>query len=223
MATSKSYPTYHFYGFTFSGGNAKLGECISFSTSCLSCDPSAPCFKKCYANRLAAFRKNVAKSYDTNYELAFLRLDLLEKACEKAFALADALEIPFRWHVSGDIMNAEYFAMMVRLSNKFQNVKVIAMTKQYAIVNDWIAANGIEALPENLRKGLAFSAWPGFPMPNPYALPIAGFIPKGEEIGKRFVCPNQTTKKLGKTWTCSDCAKHGIGCFSGEDRNFTEH
>lgn len=223
-AKKVNYPTFHFNGFTFSGGNAKLGECISFSTSCLSCDPTAPCFAKCYAQRLANFRKNVRESYDNNYELAIIDRDALKHAVNTAFSLCEGMGLPFRWHVCGDIIDADYMEMIVNVSRRHPAVKVVLMTKRYAIVNEWLDNNGgLDALPENLRKGLAFSEWEGFPMPNPYKIPIAGFIPKKQPVNGRPVCPNQLAKKNGITWTCNDCARHNCGCFAGCDRYFLEH
>lgn len=74
----------------------------------------------------------------------------------------------FRFGVSGDIYNADYFEHMVELTRKNKHCEVLCFTKQYDIVNNYLEHH---RLPKNLH--LIFSAWKGLEMPNPYNLPEA--------------------------------------------------
>ena len=50
---------------SISSRNEKLGDIKSVSLPAVkTCNPSAPCFKYCYARKLAAYRSNVGKSYE---------------------------------------------------------------------------------------------------------------------------------------------------------------
>lgn len=95
---------------TISNGNSKLGVIPSVSLpACTTCNPSAPCFKTCYARRLEARRASVRDSYAHN-------LDVLV-ADPRAYWLqvraAAVMARFFRFHVSGDMPNAEYLREMV--------------------------------------------------------------------------------------------------------------
>lgn len=112
----------------------------------------------------------------------------------------------FRWHVSGDIVNAEYFLGMVRVANENPKCEFLAFTKAYQIVNAAIAAGAV--IPSNLH--ILFSAAPGVDMPNPYRLP---------ECHINFADPSKNTYCGGAEYVhrcggnCTECAINGCGCF----------
>jgi len=122
----------------------------------------------------------------------------------------------FRWHVSGDILDADYFAEMVSIAREFPEFTFWTYTKMFGIVNDWISANG--ALPVNLH--VMFSVWDGMPTPNPFGLPVfACRLKDGNkditdtEFSKMFKCPNN----------CDICKASCRGCVVGESAYADEH
>ena len=55
---------------SISNGNAKMGAIPSVSLPpCTTCNPNAPCFKKCYAVKLARRYKTVANAYERNLDI----------------------------------------------------------------------------------------------------------------------------------------------------------
>lgn len=150
---------------TISKGNSKMGLIYSVSLPpIITCRADAPCKKGCYALKGAFLYKNVSSAYLNNYEL--YNNNPLE------FELSILKQLPqygvFRWHVSGDIINNEYLNMMVRLAKKLKNVKFLAFTKKYEIVNEYL--NNYK-LPKNLK--IVFSAWNGLELENNHKLSVA--------------------------------------------------
>jgi hypothetical protein len=118
----------------------------------------------------------------------------------------------FRYHVSGDIPDADYLGRMVDLARKIPGTEFLAFTKKYDLVNDFLTRDEI---PANLH--IIFSAWPGMEMNNPHGLPVAAVIFKGDEPRDGWkVCPG----------SCASCAARGVGCWElkhGETIAFYEH
>lgn len=183
---------------TISKGNLKMGSIPSVSLpACTTCNPSAPCFAKCYAVRLAKRRKNVRDSYQKN-------LDILNEdagaywAQVKAGAMVNRF---FRYHVSGDIPNFEYFVNMVKLAEELPHTEFLAFTKQYEIVNDFLYY-GFK-IPQNLK--IIFSNWGAWKCDNPHNLPVCEVIFKGEEPAPNWeICGGN----------CTECALNGVGCWN---------
>lgn len=194
---------------SISPGNTKMGAIPSISLPpVITCANGCTCAKKCYAAKLCRLRPAVREAYARN-------LDILRTAPESYWLQVEAAATCsrfFRYHVSGDIPNADYLARMVDLARKHPETEFLAFTKQYKIVNDLLTR---EALPANLR--LIFSAWPGMVMDNPHELPVAEVIFKGEG-------PRPGWKVCGGN--CAECACRGVGCWelkSGETIAFYEH
>ena len=185
------------YQITISRGNAKLGAIPSVSLpSCVTCNPSAPCFKECYAQRLEKRYKQTRESYAHN-------LEVLNAAPDSYWLQVMAAAITtryFRYHVSGDIPNAEYLANMERVALNMPGTRFLAFTKQYKIVNDYIECNG--PLPSNLI--IIFSNWGAWKCENPHNLPQCEVIFKGQE-------PEENWKICGGN--CTECACRGVGCW----------
>lgn len=196
---------------SISKGNIKMGAVPSVSLPpVITCPKGCPCAAKCYALKLCKLRPTVREAYARN--LRVLQADPAAYWVQvKAAAVTSRF---FRFHVSGDIPNAEYFAEMVRLAAELPHTHFLAFTKNYPIVNAHIAANG--ELPENLH--LIFSEWgEGWAVPNPHNLPTAAVIFKGCE-------PRESWKICGGN--CTECASCGIGCWElkkGETIAFFEH
>ena len=150
---------------TISKGNSKMGLIYSVSLPAgITCRADTPCKKGCYALKGTFLYKNVRNSYTNNLEL-FL-------ADKKAYEQSILQQLPmygvFRWNVSGDIVNMEYLEMMIRIAKKLKNIKFLAFTKKYELINEYLETKKI---PKNLK--ILFSAWNGLTMDNPNNLPIA--------------------------------------------------
>lgn len=153
-----------------SWGNKKMDKVSSVSTlSGITCIPDAPCLKSCFAKRLTHVRKTLKESWQINTSILqedmtwyFDRIDHHLK-CKKPILQSNL----FRWHVSGDIPSLEYFDRMIRLARKHKDMKFLAFTKQYAIINSFDKRN----VPMNLKP--VFSAWPGLELVNPNGYPVA--------------------------------------------------
>ena len=182
---------------SISAGNSKMGAIPSVSLpACITCNPSAPCFKLCYAAKITRLYKTVKNAYDRNLDI--LNNDPARYWLEVKQAAKMARY--FRFHVSGDIPNAEYFAEMVKLAREIPNTTILAFTKQYTIVNDFLSNGG--AIPGNLK--LIFSNWGAWKCENPYNLPVCEIILRG-------TTPAPDWKICGGN--CTACACAGIGCW----------
>jgi hypothetical protein len=182
---------------SISRGNSKMGAIPSVSLpACITCNPAAPCFKLCYAAKISRLYKNTAAAYQWN-------LDILKTDPAAYWLQVKAAAITarfFRFHVSGDIPSAEYFAQMVKLAEELPSTNFLAFTKQYTIVNEYISNGG--AIPSNLK--IIFSNWGAWKCENPYNLPVCEIILKGND-------PAPNWKICGGN--CTACACAGIGCW----------
>lgn len=182
---------------SISPGNSKLGAIPSVSLpACITCNPSAPCFKLCYAAKISRLYKNTAAAYDRN-------LNILKEDPARYWLSVKAAALTaryFRYHVSGDIPNAEYFNNMVILARELPNTNFLVFTKQYNIVNEYI--NGGGEIPRNLK--MIFSNWGAWKCENPYNLPVCEIILRGND-------PAPDWKICGGN--CTACACAGIGCW----------
>ena len=202
---------------TISKGNDKMGEIPSVSLPsyifCIFCG----CWKKCYANRMEKRRKNIRESYAKNAKILLKNPEEFWRQVKKAVRKSCF----FRFHVSGEIPNYEYFCKMIETALENPHCDILCFTKKYAIVNRWIDEHGktAEALPKNLH--IIFSAWDDLEMVNPYNLPEAhvrfkngkSTLPEGKEA---FHC-------FGN---CETCYLAGCGCWRlkiGEAVEFDEH
>lgn len=182
---------------SISKGNSKMGAIPSVSLpACITCNPAAPCFKLCYAAKISRLYKTVKTAYDRNLEI----LNSDQSAYWEQVKQGAQMARYFRFHVSGDIPNAEYFAAMVQLARDLPKTSFLAFTKQYNIVNDYLNNGG--TIPENLK--IIFSNWGAWKCENPHALPECEIILKGSE-------PAPDWKICGGN--CTECACRGIGCW----------
>lgn len=197
---------------SFSKGNTKMGAIPSVSLPpIITCPPNAPCAKKCYAQKLCRLYPSVKKAYQNN-------LDILNSDPNEYFnQVFEAVRMSryFRFHVSGDIPNYDYFASMVAIAWDNPHCEMLAFTKRYEIVNKYLSDQILPHLPKNLH--IIFSEWGCSPIPNPYNLPTAAVIFKGDE-------PKDEWKICGGN--CTECACRGVGCWElkkGETIAFYEH
>ena len=182
---------------SISKGNSKLGAIPSVSLpACVTCNQSAPCFKLCYAAKISRLYKTVNAAYNRNLEI----LNSSPAEYWQQVKTGAKMARYFRYHVSGDIPNAEYFYNMVELARDLPGTTFLAFTKQYQTVNNFLNNGG--TIPENLK--IIFSNWGAWKCANPYELPQCEIILKGNE-------PAPNWKICGGN--CTACACAGIGCW----------
>ena len=102
---------------------------------------------------------------------------------------------------------------MVRIAKTYKHFIFWTYTKQYHIVNKWIAENG--QLPENMC--VMFSQWKvedengniiAIPFSNPYKMPVFTVRFQEESIPQNmFKCPGN----------CNICKEHKTGCIGKMD------
>ena len=196
----------------FSDGNTKMGNVPSVSLPPVkTCHNCAECSKKCYAKRIYARLPVCKNQYDSNYEL-------YKSDPKKYFEDINTVlknSTFFRFHVSGDIPDAEYFEGMIKACRKNKHCKVLCFTKNYEVVNNFLKAR--RKLPVNLH--LIFSIWDNTPYENPYKLPTAHVLYKdGHTTAK-----NPTHLCDGNCFKCFIHDKGCIGLERGESVVFKQH
>lgn len=179
-----------------SNGNNKIGRIANISmTPIASCNGCADiCGRDCYA--MKAYRQYPAtrEAWDQNLKQA--TNDMGSFFDEIQAYLAKYKKTFFRWHVSGDIINRDYFANMVSMVMLFPHIKFLAFTKQYAIINQHLDLYNI--LPENIS--IVFSAWPKHPLDNPHGMPVAWM-----QDGTEDRIPDDALHCIGNCETCGLC------------------
>ena len=195
---------------SISKGNIKMGAVPSVSTLPFITCPGrckGTCGAECYAAKIANLRTSVLVSYARNTALAMLKPELYWAGIDYAIKGTRF----FRFHVSGDIMNADYFRKMVDAARNNPHCQILTFTKRYEIVNAWIAENG--GLPENLH--ILFSGWENLQPENPYKLPETN-VYDTEPREEWLLCGGN----------CFECGCRGVGCWqarTGETIAFRKH
>lgn len=194
-----------------SQGNSKMGSIRSVSLPPIKTCPKCSCSTICYANKVARIRPTVRESYERNLETLRMEPDRYWKEVDQAIATSAY----FRFHVSGDIPDADYFARMVVAAYRHPACQILCFTKRYEIVNKALSAGFV--IPQNLH--VIFSAWRGYPMYNPYGLPEAHVL-----YSDGFTTAKETAKSCGGN--CTTCAETDSGCWTlrrGEQVVFRQH
>jgi hypothetical protein len=194
---------------------SKLGFAIATVNlpSVVTCRKNAPCAKGCYALKGNFLYKNVKKSHNNNYK-AYI------KNPEGYFSVIDATltQIPyryFRYHSSGDIVDAKYFRLMCDLAVKHKQTKFLCFTKKYEIINEYLGAGN--TIPNNLV--IVLSNWKDFKCDNPYNLPTA-YVDFGDN---KYEFPTNSNRCSGY---CGECVNTENSCWDmkkGESVVFTKH
>lgn len=200
-------------GVSISKGNEKLGSIQSVSLpSVVTCRPCA-CKKKCYARRIELRRRNVRDAYQNNLDILKTEPDVYWREVEAAIMLSRF----FRFHVSGDIPDANYFDRMVEVAGMNKHCEILCFTKKYEVVNEYLSSHGANSLPDNLH--IVLSAWVGLPMTNPFSLPEAHV-----RYRDGTTTASDGAKECGGN--CTECAITDDGCWTlknGEQVVFNEH
>lgn len=189
---------------SMSNNNSKTGKaCLNLAFPLVTCRPDAPCRYECYAGKGCQQIAVVQGAYYRNMRLYY---DDPDNFFEQIYCKIKFSGLPkVRWFDSGDIADAEFFDRMVELCKRTPDVKHMAFTKKYEIVNEYIDKNG--KLPDNLN--VMFSAWHKmWHIPNPHNLGIAYIDFNDKSLNPEFpknafICP-------GRESTCSACG----ACFN---------
>lgn len=192
-------------------GNSKLGKIMSVSlpagVTCRNC----ACQTKCYAKKLERLRPSVRNAYKNNLDILTSDPETYWREVEASIMMSRF----FRFHVSGDIPNAEYLEKMVEISERNKHCEILCFTKRFEFVNEFLDNGGV--IPENLH--MIFSGWKDLEMNNPYNLP---------EAHVRFRDGSTTARDdaIECGGNCSECAITDSGCWtlhSGQQAVFNEH
>ena len=197
---------------SISKDNTKMGAVPSVSLlPFISCPGrcKGTCGEHCYAAKITNLRSTVLKAYAKNTAIAMLKPDLFWSGVNYAMAGTRF----FRFHVSGDILNGDYFSKLIEACRNNSHCQVLVFTKRYEIINAWIKNNG--SLPENLH--LLFSGWENLKPINPHKLPETN-------IYTSETAPHPEWLLCGGN--CYECGCRGVGCWqakTGETIAFKKH
>ena len=185
--------------------NSKTGcGVIDLAFPVITCREDAPCKKTgCYCMKGTQQMASVQGAYYRNYRL--YHEDPVDFWNQVQFKLAHCGLSKCRYFDAGDLPNYAFIDGMVATAKKFPEMKFMAFTKKYFLVNQWIDNNG--NLPDNLN--IIFSAWDkNWEVLNPHHLPVAYVdfkdFEKNPVLPEKYqTCPNQKDKTI----TCSMCGK----------------
>jgi len=195
---------------SISNKNEKMGPIPSVSLPpIVTCKHCESCSKDCYAARMAAWKKTVREAWQRN-------LEIVSKDRDSYFLQVKAAAMItrfFRWHVSGDILDIDYFDRMVKMARELKGTEFLVFTKNYDDVNEYFQSH---KKPANLH--LIFSLpFDGARIDNPHNFPTAAVIFKGQEPAPEYkICGGN----------CTECACRGVGCWQlkkGETIAFNKH
>ena len=197
-----------------STGNVKIGKVMNVSLMpIITCANCKECKHLCYDIKACMMYPGVVNARMRNTVLAtnhrgefFARIDAAMSRRRK--------NKYFRWHVAGDILDGDYFDRMVDIARKHSDFVIWTYTKNYKVVNDWVAAHGgnRDAVPSNFS--VMFSEWRGMPMDNPYGFPEFRVVFKDDPVKPvGHYCPGN----------CDICKELHRGCVVGETTYCNEH
>ena len=179
--------------------NRKTGPAIlDLAFPVCSCREDAPCKESCYACKGAQQIAVVQAAYYRNWRLWNEDPDNFFEQVFYEIKYSGLTTV--RFFDSGDICSVDFLHRMVLLCEKTPDVRYMAFTKQYELVNDYISEHG--ELPDNLN--IIFSAWDKlWNVPNPYNLPVAYVDFKDKRMNPEF--PKNSFRCPMKESTCSAC------------------
>lgn len=193
-------------------GNRKIGRVLNVSLPpVITCCNCSGCLKLCYDIKAVLQYPEVRKARARNYVI-------LMRDRQKYFdEIIETIKRRqknkyFRWHVSGDIVDVDYFNNMVKIARMFPKFRFWTYTKAYVYVNKWCDINGKENIPDNLT--IMFSEWKGMPINNPYRFPeFRVWFHDEKKPARVHWCPGN----------CELCLNSKTGCPYGQTTYCEEH
>lgn len=201
-----------------SKGNRKIGRVMNVSLPpMLTCHHCKECMHICYDIKACLqYPETVIDARIRNYMI--MTKDRSEYFNRIGWAMSKRKKNRyFRWHVAGDIIDYDYFDRMVQNAIAHPDFIIWTYTKEYDIVNEWIANHGgnKNSLPKNFT--VMFSEWRGLEMKNPYGLPEFRVVFNDDEVKPdpktNHYCPGN----------CDICKALHRGCVAGETTYCNEH
>ena len=205
---------------TVSTANSKLGKQIASVNlpAGITCRPDAPCRNGCYALKGRFMFKSTRACHERNLQSFFDDKENYFNYIAGRCSLERYAH--FRWHSSGDIVNDDYLAGIVRVAAAASETKFLCFTKKYELVNNFIAKGG--KIPENLT--IVFSCWGDFVPDNPYDLPTSyARFNKVSSIDSDENIPDDAVECKG---SCKDCVHTEMNCWNlknGQSVVFNKH
>lgn len=189
-----------------SNGNRKIGKAMNVSLPpILSCGNCKECKHFCYDIRACLQYKNVIDARIRNYVILLKNRDLYFSTIDKACSRRKTNKM-FRWHVSGDIIDLDYFCRMVEIARNHPDFIFWTYTKMYHIVNEYCDRYGKESIPGNFS--VMFSEWKGMELVNPYHFGEFRALYENESIPENtYYCPGN----------CDICKAARRGCIANEN------
>ena len=201
---------------SISKGNRKIGKVMNVSLlPIITCGKCKQCKQFCYDIKACLQYLNVIKARARNTAILFNDRDYYFSEIEKAIARRKTNKF-FRWHVSGEIVDLDYFCRMVEIAKNHNDFVFWTYTKMYSIINDYCGKYGKETIPENLK--VMFSKWDGLEMDNPFNFPV--FAVRMENGNIDYIPFESFYKCSGN---CDICKALNRGCIRGENTFTDEH
>lgn len=196
--------------------NSKLGGFIPSINlpAGKTCRADAPCQKGCYAKKGNFLFKNVQQSLMNNL-MVYLNdsEDYFNQIIEE-LNNSDIVYKFFRWHSSGDIVDANYLKGVIKVAEKCPQTKFLCFTKKFDLVNDYLSNNNY--IPDNLK--IVFSAWDNtFKVNNPYNLPVT--YVNFKDTSRNADIPEYAIPCVGKCYECKAC----WSLVNGQSVVFNQH
>lgn len=179
--------------------NKKTGiACLNLAFPRCTCRADAPCKQLCYAGKGAQKIANVQAAYSRNFRIYTEDPEGFFEQMYYKIKFSGLSKV--RLFDSGDFPDMNFIHRLIDLCNKTPQVKYMAFTKRYELINEYIVCNG--PLPDNLN--IIFSAWDKlWNVPNPFNLGVAYIDFDDKRLNpdipnNAFICP-------AKEMTCSAC------------------
>ena len=192
---------------TISKGNKKIGRVWNLSTApAITCGNCSACIRFCYAIRDIFkfgydFLKNcILRSRAKNTAiLLFDRSEFFRQI--DTFCSSNRKVKIFRWHVSGEILDDDYFYRMCDIAIKHPDWIFWSYTKMFSCVNHYFEKHS-GRLPKNLH--VMFSRWMQEEIDNPFGMPEFHTVEEVPAGAENVCCGN-----------CQFCLDNKTGCPYG--------
>lgn len=178
-----------------SAGNTKLGKVSNISLPpMVTCRKPAPCVKQCYAKKAFRLYPSVRRNWQENWDLYQQNPDRYFNEIREWLRLH--LPTHFRWHVSGDVPDRDYFWEMYDIAEEFPEIRFMLFTKRWDFLPD-------RFIPDNLS--IILSMWPGLGNPRKLKLPRAWLSHDDRKPKYYFKCPG----KCDRCYKCWELVRIG--------------
>ena len=200
-----------------SNKNSKTGiGCLNLAFPTCVCRNDAPCKKTCYANKGCQQISTVQAAYYRNLRLYNDNPDDFFEQMFYKVKFSGLQKV--RLFDSGDFPDYDFLVRLVKLCHNTPNVKYMAFTKKYELVNKFLEKKKEHKLPDNLN--IIYSAWDKlWEFDNPFHLPVAYVDFNDKRLNPEF--PKLAIECPGIQTTCSACG----ACWSKKIKSvvFKQH